>query len=263
MVSKGLFITGTDTNVGKTVVSAAIMQRYRSINTSINKNISFSNSIDNEIDYSVSKDDCLVKTGTLSDVRFQDYIKLRYWKPIQTGIEADDDSQTVKEMAQCLDKEIFSYGIRLPKPLSPHLSARLAHTTIEIAPLITIWRAEEAATWIVEGAGGIYVPLNEKDLMIDLMVQLDLAVLVVARASLGTINHTLLTLAALRASKLSIAGVIMVGEKNEENRAAIEQYGEVKVIAQMPKFAPLSYANLAHWVDNEFDLDNRLEPFLL
>ncbi len=78
------------------------------------------------------------------------------------------------------------------------------------------------------------VPLNERDLMRDLMRRLGLPVVVAARTALGTINHTLLTLAALREAHLNIRGVVLIGEENAENRRAIEQYGNVRVIGHIP-----------------------------
>ena len=93
---------------------------------------------------------------------------------------------------------------------------------------------DDGTTWIVEGAGGLLVPINESQTMADWIAYLALPVLVVARSGLGTINHTLLTLEALRARAMRVAGVVMIGEPNADNRAAIEQYGRVPVVAEMP-----------------------------
>ncbi len=88
--------------------------------------------------------------------------------------------------------------------------------------------------WIVEGAGGVMVPLNERDLMRDLIRRIGFPVVVAARTALGTINHTLLTLAALREAHLSVCGVVMIGEEHSENRRAIEHYGDIGVIGHIP-----------------------------
>jgi dethiobiotin synthetase len=192
-VLRGIFVTGTDTGIGKTVVSAALMHRYRTTTP------------------------------------------VRYWKPIQTGIEADDDSETVRRLGRCSEDEVFRQGVRLPRPLSPHLAARLARTRISIDELSRTVDAEPAGRfWIVEGAGGVLVPINDRELMLDLIARLAIPALVVARSTLGTINHTLLTLAALRAGAIGIAGVVMVGERNDENRLAIESYGGVRVLGLLP-----------------------------
>jgi dethiobiotin synthase len=212
---RGIFVTGTDTNVGKTVVSAALMLRYRA------------------------------------------ETRLRYWKPIQTGIEQDDDSAEVARLAGSDNGEVFAGGARLPRPVSPHLAARLAGTRITVRHLVEELRhaqAHDAAVrWIVEGAGGVQVPINERETMADLILALHLPVLVVARSTIGTINHTVLTVEALRRRRMRVAGVVMVGEPDEENWKAIERYGAVEVIAQMPRFDALTPHALAQWVETDFD----------
>ncbi len=202
----GIFVTGTDTNVGKTIVSAALVSAFREKET------------------------------------------VCYWKPVQTGIEEDNDTQTVRRLAECGDGEILDKGFRLEKPLSPHLSARLAKVEITIEKILAFlpdWK--DGKFWIVEGAGGALVPLNESELMIDLIKALDLPVVIAARSGLGTINHTLLTVEALRNRNLKIFGVIMNGEPNRENRTAIEHFGRVKVLAEMPLFEELTGDNTAVW----------------
>src|SRR5689334_9374950 len=135
-----------------------------------------------------------------------------YWKPVQTGIEEDDDTATVRRLAACDATEVFDEGVRLPRPLSPHASARLAGVTIAIDDIVQrVAGRASPSRWIVEGAGGVLVPLNDGELMIDLMVRLALPVVVAARSGLGTINHTLLTLEALAARRLVVAGVVMSG----------------------------------------------------
>src|SRR5258706_9110090 len=186
---RGIFLTGTDTNVGKTVVSAALMLRYR------------------------------------------DEALLRYWKPIQTGIESDDDSAEVMRLARCRAEEIVNCGIRLPGSVSPQLAARRRGTHISVGHVTGLLRAEPSTRWIVEGAGGVFAPINDHESMLDLMAALGLPVLVVARSTLGTINHTRLTVEAIRRRKVRVAGVVMVGHADEENRAAIEWHAAAEVIA--------------------------------
>ncbi|HET9131109.1 MAG TPA: dethiobiotin synthase, partial [Terriglobia bacterium] len=198
------------TSVGKTVASAALMHRYRSVSP-------------------------------------------RYWKPIQTGIEQDDDTAVVRQLGACSEGELLNDGIRLPGPVSPHLAAKLSHTEIQVEELIRFIENSAAVNWIVEGAGGVLVPLNDSEFMIDLMVRLQLPVLVVSRAELGTINHTLLTLEALRTRALRIAGVVMVGVRNAGNRAAIEHYGNVAVLGEMPELPSLTSESVAHWAGAELD----------
>jgi dethiobiotin synthase len=179
---------------------------------------------------------------------------VRYWKPIQTGIEQDDDTAEVRRLAECAAGEIVEEGIRLERPVSPHLSARLAGRRIsidDVMPIIDGARAGSA--WIVEGAGGALVPINEQEMMIDLMVRIGLPVAIVARTALGTINHTLLTLEALRARALTIAGVLLVGDANEENRNAIASHGRVKILGEMPRFNPLTPHALGTWAQSHLE----------
>jgi dethiobiotin synthase len=226
---RGIFVTGTDTNVGKTVVSAALLARYRA------------------------------------------EVRLRYWKPIQTGARdsglgtrGDDDTAEVARLSQAREEEIVECGIRLPDPVSPHLAAQRAGIRLAVKAAVStlhdMERSESRAPspdsrprWIIEGAGGVLVPINERETMADLMEALDLPVVVAARSSLGTINHTCMTIEVLRRRMLRVAGIVMVGEPNDENRLAIEKYGAAEVIGQMPRFDPLTPAALTQWASTELD----------
>lgn len=219
---RGVFVAGTDTRIGKTVVCAALMHRYR---------------------------------GT---------VPVRYWKPIQTGSEQDNDTREVRRLGGCSPSEVLSEGIRLARPVSPHLAAQLSGDHIALSSLMAIADAQPPSNrWIVEGAGGVLVPINETELFIDFMVQLDLPVIIVSRARLGTINHTLLTLEALRARRLTVAGVVMVGKPNRDNREAIETYGQVSVLGELPKIDPLTPAALRKWAERDLDPDGRTLELLL
>jgi dethiobiotin synthetase len=161
-------------------------------------------------------------------------------------------------LAACRDEEILDEGIRLPNPVSPHLAAERAGITITLERLRAVLPQNDAIRWIVEGAGGVLVPINGRDLMVDWMRALGLPVLVAARSALGTINHTLLTVEALRSRSLPVAGVLMIGERNGSNRAAIERYGHVPVVGEMPVFPALDQATLGRWSMSELDPENRL-----
>ena len=189
---RGIFVTGTDTGVGKTVLSAALMLRYPDA---------------------------------------------RYWKPIQTGPDSD-----TAEVHRLSGGEVFDRGIRHPDPVSPH------HSRIPI-DLRVLAAQIPGDPVIVEGAGGVLVPVNATQTMADFMAMLGLPVMVAARSTLGTINHTVLSLEALRARGLRVTGVVMIGDANAGNRAAIERYGQVAVIAEMPRFDPLTPDCLRRWAD--------------
>ena len=111
---------------------------------------------------------------------------------------------------------------------------------------------------MIEGAGGALVPLNDSELMTDWMARLGLPVVVAARSGLGTINHTLLTLEALRARSLRVTGVVMVGEHNVENRRAIERYGNTVVLGEMPLFGELTASEVGSWAAASLDLEGTL-----
>jgi dethiobiotin synthetase len=212
-----VFLTGTDTRIGKTVVAAAMMHRYRRESP------------------------------------------VRYWKPIQTGAEQDSDSREVRRLGGCSTAEVLSEGVRLRRPVSPHLAARLSGEPIDVRALVEVITAQPPSNrWIVEGAGGVLVPLDDHTLMIDFINRLGLPVVLVARARLGTINHTLLTIEALRARSLSVAGVIMVGRPNRDNREAIEAFGRVTVIGELPKLDPLTPSALSKWATTSLDADGQL-----
>ena len=217
---RGVFVTGTDTGVGKTAVSAALILRYAASQ------------------------------------------RVRYWKPVQTGIEQDDDTARVQKLAGCRDAQVLAKGVRLPRPVSPDLAARLSAQPIDMSKLLDTIRAESPENrWVVEGAGGVLVPLTADQTLVDLMVRLSLPVVVVARSTLGTINHTLLTLEAVRARDLSVAGVVMVGPPDSENRAAIEQYGRVDVLGEMPLLSSLDTASLRAWASAHLDKAGRLSEY--
>jgi dethiobiotin synthetase len=181
------FVTGTDTGVGKTVISALLCAALDAI----------------------------------------------YWKPIQTGTREGTDRKTVMELARLPRARTLPETYRFAPPVSPHLAARRAGVRIALRR-IRMPRIAARENLIVEGAGGALVPINESQLMTDLMRHLKLPVLLVARTALGTINHTLLSLAALRAARLPVRGVVMVGKPNRENQKAIERYGNISVVGTVP-----------------------------
>jgi dethiobiotin synthetase len=176
-----IFITGTDTNIGKTLVSSWL---------------------------------CL-------------HSGYDYFKPIQTGSNHDTDSAFVERNTRSfVHKESYIYK----EPVSPHLAAKLENEIIDISK-ITL---PQAPNLIIEGAGGVMVPINHESLMIDLMQTLSIPVILVSGTRLGTINHTLLSLGALKSKNIEILGVIMSGELNIDSKEAIEYYGASQVIAELP-----------------------------
>jgi dethiobiotin synthase len=200
------FITGTDTGVGKTVVSALL---------------------------------CAA-------------LDAYYWKPIQTGTREGTDTHTVARIAGLPRAKLLREIYRFAPPVSPHLAAQKAGVRIRLDKIVlpTIgWKDD----LIVEGAGGALVPINDTQLTTALMKHLALPVLLVTRTTLGTINHTLLSLAALRAAGLEIRGVVMCGKPNADNRRAIEHYGKTRVVGVVPPLKKLNRAALLDAFRKSFD----------
>jgi dethiobiotin synthetase len=175
-----------------------------------------------------------------------------YWKPVQTGALEGTDRESVRLWAGVPQSRLPAESYRFDPPVSPHLAAREAGVRIAMDS-ITFPPAPVENPWIVEGAGGVMVPLNERDLMLDLMRHIGLPVIVAARTALGTINHTLLTLAALRSAELDVRGVVMIGEENIENRRAIEHYGNIRVIGHIPVLESIHRSALLDVFATRFD----------
>jgi dethiobiotin synthetase len=175
-----------------------------------------------------------------------------YWKPIQTGTREGTDTNVVMRLAQLPRSRNLPETYRFAPPVSPHLAARRVGVRIDLQK-IRLPRIDPGQNLIVEGAGGVLVPINREQLMVDVMKQLGLPALLVSRTALGTINHTLLSLAALRAAKLDVRGVILVGAKNQENRNAIELYGGVPVLGWIPPLKKLDRAALLRVFKAHFD----------
>jgi dethiobiotin synthetase len=181
----GFFVTGTDTDVGKTLVSAWLLT----------------------------------------------HLDAWYWKPVQAGTLPETDSATVRRLAEVAPERILPEAYVLPESTAPHEAARRAGIEISMAkitPPVT------DRLLVVEGAGGALVPLTDTAYVIDLATELHLPVILVARSTLGTINHTLLSLEAIRRRGVPLAGVVINGPETAHNRAAIERYGQVEVIAEIP-----------------------------
>lgn len=196
--SAGLFVTGTDTGIGKTVVAAML---------------------------ALGLDGC-------------------YWKPIQSGTEDGTDRASVAQWTALPPDRLLPEAYCLKLPASPHLAAAAEGVRIELARCAPPAAWNRARPLIAEGAGGLLVPLNDRDLILDLIAQLGFPVVLVARSTLGTINHTLLSLAALRARNLEPAAVILNGPSHPENEAAIRQYGRVSALYTLPPLPRLDPAHL-------------------
>jgi dethiobiotin synthetase len=211
----GLFITGTDTDIGKTALSALLLAELR-------------------------------RRG----------INAAPMKPAQTGCVGNipdlDYSLSMAQMEVTEENYANMAPYTFEPACSPHLAAQMAGTEIELAEIVIAARtlATEYEFIIAEGAGGIVVPLNQRETMLDLMQALRFPILLAARPGLGTINHTLLSIQALRSDGLNIAGVVFVASKpgepgfiEEDNLNTIEHFGNVPILGTIPYCAQLAEPN--------------------
>ena len=163
-----------------------------------------------------------------------------YWKPVQAGLDGGTDSQRVARLAP--DVVIHPEKYRLTTPCSPHEAARIDGVTIADDALVL---PATANTLIAEGAGGVLVPYREDLLAADLFARWGLPATLVARTTLGTISHSLLSLEALRARGIAVAGVAFVGEAEPVAEAAITRIGDCPHLGRLPMLDPLDAETLA------------------
>lgn len=155
-----------------------------------------------------------------------------YWKPVQSGSMEGMDSDLVRGISGLEQDRIIPESYVFSQPLSPHLAAQKEGARID---LDLIQPPLNSGSLIIEGAGGIMVPLNENSLMIDLIKKLGVPVLIVACNRLGVINHTLLSTGALKQAGVDVLGVILNGAVNNEHKQAIEHYTDISVLAQLER----------------------------
>ncbi|MGY6270398.1 dethiobiotin synthase [Achromobacter denitrificans] len=192
----GVFVTGTDTGIGKTLVSAILARAW-------------------------SAD---------------------YWKPVQTGVsEEPGDTETVAQLAGLPPERLHLPAYVLQAPLSPWAAATLEDAVVDATSIVP---PPTQRPLVVEGAGGLYVPIDDTHMMIDLIARLDMPVVLAARSGLGTINHTLLSLEALRRRGIPVLGVVMSGPLSAGNKEAIERFGNVRVLAEIPPLSRIDAATV-------------------
>lgn len=160
-----------------------------------------------------------------------------YWKPVQSGLDEETDSQVVHRLGRLPPDRILPETYRLQTPASPHLAARL--DDLEIDPE-RITPPETAVPLVIEGAGGLLVPLTETVVFADVFARWKIPVVLCARTGLGTINHTLLSLEALRHRAIPIFGVAFIGDEQAETQRIIAAMGKVLILGRLPRLNPLT-----------------------
>ncbi|HVB46867.1 MAG TPA: dethiobiotin synthase [Burkholderiales bacterium] len=165
-----------------------------------------------------------------------------YFKPVQSGLDEETDTDAVRRLTGLPAGHFLPERYRLRSPLSPHRSAEIDGMEIDPGQLM-LPRTERPL--IVEGAGGLLVPLTRKILYIDVFARWGAPVILCARTTLGTINHTLLSLEALRRRTVPIRGVVFVGDENPDNERTIAEMGSIRPLGRLPRLAELTRERLA------------------
>ncbi len=204
-MNRTIVVTGTDTDIGKTVFAAALAAA----------------------------------------------LGAHYWKPVQAGLDDGSDSGHVAALGVSEDK-ILPEAYRLTTPCSPHRAAEIDGVTIDPAQLEL---PDIAWPLVVEGAGGALVPVTRDLLYADLFARWGAPTIIVARTALGTINHSLLTIEALRARKVPILGIAFIGEPEPDSEDTICAIGDVPRLGRLPMLDPLTHETLAAAFANAFDLE--------
>ena len=195
-------ITGTDTDIGKTVFAAGLTQA----------------------------------------------LQAQYWKPVQAGLDGETDSQTVARLS---GMQTLPEAYRLHMPASPHLAAEAERLEIDSACLAL---PQSAGVLVVEGAGGLMVPLNRRTLFLDIIAAWQVPVILCARTALGTINHSLMSLASLRHAGAPVLGIAFIGETNPAVERTICDFGAVAHLGCLPRLSPLTRDTLTEAFTAHIDL---------
>jgi dethiobiotin synthetase len=174
-----------------------------------------------------------------------------YWKPVQSGLDGETDSQVVERHAGLPPGRVLHEVYRLKEPLSPHRSAELDGVAIDVAELSL---PDLPGPIVIEGAGGLMVPLNRRTKFIDIFAQWRVPVILCARTKLGTINHTLLSIEALRARSIPLIGIAFIGDEVVDTQRTIVEFSGVRQLGRLPHIDPLTSETLRDAMVAGFDL---------
>ena len=164
-------------------------------------------------------------------------LKSDYWKPIQAGDLNNTDSMKVSQWVDNTISTIHPEAYRLTQPMSPHAAAERDGININLNDIIS---AETTRNLIIEGAGGLMVPLNKNDLVVDMISHFQAEAVLVSRHYLGSINHTILSIEALRSRNIPITGIIFNGDDNRDTESIIESVCAVPILGRIPNIDKLS-----------------------
>lgn len=179
-----------------------------------------------------------------------------YWKPVQAGLAGETDSDVVGRLADLADGRILPEVYRLATPASPHLAAEIDRVEIDARRLSPFGLPTPL---VIETAGGLMVPLTQKLLQIDLLAQWRLPVILCASTRLGTINHSLLSIEALKRRAIPILGVAFIGEANSSSERAITSFGAVRRLGRLPRLETLDADTLQQAFAENFSVADVLD----
>ncbi|MGY3485872.1 dethiobiotin synthetase [Bradyrhizobium sp. USDA 4011] len=182
------------------------------------------------------------------------FLGASYWKPVQAGLEEETDAQLVARLAGLAADRIMPERYRLRTPASPHQSAAIDGARIDPAALDLPDTGDRPL--VIEGAGGLMVPLNGDTLFIDVFERWRLPVVLCARTALGTINHSLLSVEALRKRNIDVLGIAFIGEGNPESERAVCEIGQVRRLGRLPWLSPLAADTLQTAFNASFRRDD-------
>lgn len=174
-----------------------------------------------------------------------------YWKPVQSGLDEETDSEVVARLCGLPAGRVLPEVYRLREPLSPHRSAELDGVAIDVAELSL---PDLPGPLVIEGAGGLMVPLNRRTKFIDIFAQWRVPVILCARTQLGTINHTLLSIEALRARSIPLIGIAFIGDEVADTQRTIVEFSGVRQLGRLPLLDPLTSGTLREAMVAGFDL---------
>jgi dethiobiotin synthetase len=179
-----------------------------------------------------------------------------YWKPVQAGDLDQTDTDVVLRLSGLTPKQILPEVYRLRTPASPHLAAEIDGITIDPEMLVP---PDTDRPLIVEGAGGLLVPLTRDITYLDVIARWNIPAVLCARTTLGTINHSLLSIEALRARGIALLGIAFIGDENAESERIIVDMGRTRRLGRLPHLVPLTRPALQDAFSNHFSIADFLK----
>lgn len=179
-----------------------------------------------------------------------------YWKPVQSGIEEKTDTESATHLARLSPEQRLPERWRLKEALSPHRAAELDGIEIDAEALVLPTVRQPL---VVEGAGGLMVPVNRRTFFVDVFARWGAPVVLCARTGLGTINHTLLSLEVLRSRSVPLLGVAFIGDEMIDTQRTIAEMGKVLVLGRLPHLDPLTPETLAKAMRANFNAADFLD----